>query len=174
MKRLMLGTALSALIAAGAVAQTPSPPPASSPTPPAAAQSTAGKADFVTAQQPDQFLASKFRGTNVMGADNNKIGDVSDILFDKNGKIEAFVVSVGGFLGVGGKEVALAPSAFEIMPGSNGKAPTLKLSMTQDELKNAQKFARYEPPAPATTTGSGAGLNALPGNGSKPSSGMGH
>ena len=36
-----------------------------------------------------------------MGADNKKIGDVSDILFDKNGKIEAYVVSVGGFLGMG-------------------------------------------------------------------------
>ena len=56
----------------------------------------------------------------MVGADNQKIGDVSDILFDKTGKIEAFVVSVGGFLGVGSKEVALAPSSFDVMPGQNG------------------------------------------------------
>ena len=46
----------------------------------------------------------------MVGADNQKIGDVTDILFDKNGKIEAYIVSVGGFLGIGAKDVALAPS----------------------------------------------------------------
>ena len=35
---------------------------------------------------------------------------MTDILFDKNGKIEAYIVSVGGFLGIGAKDVALAPS----------------------------------------------------------------
>jgi len=50
----------------------------------------------VTAQKPDQWLASKFKGTDVLGADNQKSGDVTDILFDKDGKIEAHVVSVGG------------------------------------------------------------------------------
>ena len=49
-------------------------------------------AQIVNSQKPDQWLASKFKGTDVIGADNEKIGDVSDILFDKTGKIEAFVV----------------------------------------------------------------------------------
>ena len=106
-------------------------------------------------QKPDQWLASKFKGTDVIGADNKKIGDVSDILFDKTGKIEAFVVSVGGFLGMGAKEVALAPSAFDVVPGENGAADKLKLSLTKDELKQAQNFAPYAPPRPASTTGSG-------------------
>jgi hypothetical protein len=35
-------------------------------------------------------LASKFKGTDVIGSDNQKIGDVGDILFDKSGKFEAF------------------------------------------------------------------------------------
>ena len=59
----------------------------------------------------------------MLGSDNQKIGDVSDILFDKSGKVEAFVISVGGFLGVGAKEVACAPSSFDVMPGQNG-SPT--------------------------------------------------
>ena len=46
-------------------------------------------------------MASKFKGTDVIGTDDQKIGDVSDILFDKSGKIEAYVVGVGGFLGIG-------------------------------------------------------------------------
>ena len=49
----------------------------------------AGSAQFINSQKPDQWLASKFKGTDVVGPDNEKIGDVSDILFDKTGKIEA-------------------------------------------------------------------------------------
>jgi sporulation protein YlmC with PRC-barrel domain len=119
----------------------------------------------VTAQKPDQWLATKFKGTDVLGSDNQKIGDVSDILFDKTGKVEAFVVSVGGFLGMGSKEVALAPSSFDVVPGQNGSADKLKLAATKDELKQAQNFARYEPPRPSTT---GAG-GAMGGGGMKPS-----
>jgi hypothetical protein len=68
-----------------------------------------------TEQAPNQLLASKFRGAEVLGPDNQKIGDVSDILFNQSGKIDAYVVSIGGFLGVGSKEVAMAPDAFQIV-----------------------------------------------------------
>ena len=171
-KKLIVGAAVGALMVSGALAQSPTPLSSSSSSPPAAADKTGGKTDFVTSQKPDQWLASKFKGTDVMGSDNKKIGDVSDILFDKSGKIEAFVVSVGGFLGMGAKEVALAPSSFEVVPGQNASADKLKISMSQDELKQAQNFARYEPPRPSTT-GSGGGLGGLPGSsgsGMRPSS----
>jgi sporulation protein YlmC with PRC-barrel domain len=184
-KKLMIGAAIGALMVSGALAQSPNSPPSSSSSPPAASpsapadtssssppaaqsQPSAGKAGFVTSQKPDQWLASKFKGTDVLGSDNQKIGDVSDILFDKSGKIEAFVIAVGGFLGVGSKEVALAPTSFDVVPGQNGSADKLKISMSQDELKQAQNFARYEPPRP-TTTGSSPG-GALPG-GLRPSGG---
>jgi sporulation protein YlmC with PRC-barrel domain len=171
MKKLMIGAAIGALMVSGALAQSSNSPSSSSQ--PAVAQSTqgGGKADIVTAQKPDQWLATRFRGTDVVGTDNKKIGDVSDILFDKTGKIEAYVVSVGGILGMGAKEVALAPSSFEVIQGQNGATAKLKLSMNQDELKQAQNFTPYEPPRP-TTTGSGApgGLNSLSGGGMHPSS----
>ena len=169
-KKLILGAAIGALMASTALAQSPSSPPSSSPSPsasppaasspPAAAAkpdaAKSGKADIVSTQKPDQWLASKFKGTNVLGADNQKIGDISDILFDKTGKIEAYVVSVGGFLGMGAKEVALAPGSFDVVPGANGAADQLNVSMTKDQLTQAQNFARYEPPRP-TTTGAGPG-----------------
>ena len=91
----------------------------------AGAERAASSAKFVNSQKSDQFLASKFKGTDVIGNDNEKIGDVSDILFDKSGKIEAYVVGVGGFLGIGAKDVALAPSAFQVVPGDKSKnSPT--------------------------------------------------
>jgi len=171
-KTMMIGAAVSALMVSGALAQSPTPPASSGPTPPAASQPAPGgntaadKATFVASQKPDQWLASKFKGTAVLGSDNQKIGDVSDILFDKSGQIEAYVISVGGFLGMGAKEVALAPTAFEVVPGDNGGAPKLKTAMTKDELKNAQNFARYEPPRPTTT-------GAAPGGMGRPSSNTG-
>jgi sporulation protein YlmC with PRC-barrel domain len=169
LKKLMLSTALSAAVISAAVAQSPSSPSSSSPAP--AHSQGSGKANFVTAQKPDQWLASKFKGTDVLGADNQKIGDVSDILFDKTGKVEAFVVSVGGFLGVGSKEVALAPSSFDVVPGQNGSADKLKLATTKDELQKAQNFARYEPPRPSTTGAGGAmGGGTKPATSTPPSS----
>jgi sporulation protein YlmC with PRC-barrel domain len=175
LKKLLLSTALSAAVATAAFGQSPGTPDSSTPAP--AAQSQGSGKNFVSSQKPDQWLASKFKGTDVMGSDNQKIGDVSDIMFDKTGKIEAYVISVGGFLGVGAKEVALAPSSFDVVPGQNGSSDKLKLSATKDELQNAQTFARYEPPRPTSTTGTGSpgggmgGGGGLGGGGMKPSGG---
>jgi len=165
LKQLMLTTALSAALTTAAFAQSSSPPSSSSDAPaaktesssmPAAKPEGSGKLNFVSSQKPDQWLATKFKGTDVVGSDNEKIGDVSDILFDKSGKVEAIIISVGGFLGVGAKEVALAPNSFDVVPGQNGASDKLKLSATKDQLKDAQNFARYEPPRPTSTTGAGS------------------
>ena len=169
MKKLLLSTALSAALAGAAFAQSTSTPSSTDASPAAKSESakmeSSDKTNFVAAQKSDQWLASRFKGTDVLGSDNQKVGDVSDILFDKTGKIEAFVISVGGFLGVGSKEVALAPNSFDVVPGQNGSADKLKLAATQDELKNAQTFARYEPPRPTATTGSSSST----GGGMRPS-----
>jgi hypothetical protein len=159
-KKLMLGAAIGALMVSSAFAQSANAPSTSSPSSPPSASSSsssAGSAEIVASQKPDQWLASKFKGVDVIGADDQKIGDVSDILFDKSGTIQAYVISVGGVLGVGAKEVAVSPKAFTSIPGQNGSEDKLKIAMSKDELKNAQNFARYEPPRPATTGAGGAG-----------------
>jgi hypothetical protein len=152
LKKLALMSAVSAFAMTTALAQTPSPSQPGSP--PAATQEApksemkAGGAQFIASQKPDQLLASTF-----------KVGDVSDILFDKTGKIEAYVVSVGGFLGIGSKDVALAPTAFQMMPGDpnsvTDRSPKLKISMTQEQLKEAANFEPYK--EPRATTGAGGG-----------------
>jgi hypothetical protein len=178
LKKLMVTTALTGLVIGAAVAQgtppapsAPSPPAAQSSPPatppakapemsspaPSSAAADKSSAKFVNSQRSDQFLASKFKGTDVVGNDNEKIGDISDILFDKSGKVEAYVLGVGGFLGIGAKDVALAPSAFQVVPGDKSKNEDdkLKLSMTKDELKQAATFEPYK--APSATTGMGGG-----------------
>jgi hypothetical protein len=98
------------------------------------------------------MLASKFKGTDVLGADDKKIGDVSDILFDKNQKVLAYVVGVGGFLGIGQKDVAIDPASFQPVPGKDASDFKLRLSMTKDELKAAPTFETYHAPRPVTSS----------------------
>jgi hypothetical protein len=141
LKKLMITAATAALIAGSASAQSPM-----------STTSEAGKAQIVSQQAPDQMLASKFKGTDVIGADNVKIGDVNDILFDKDSKVLAYVVGVGGFLGIGSKDVALTPSSFQVQPANDRENMKLRLSMTKDELKNAADFKPHKEP---TRTSSG-------------------
>src|SRR5262249_17931315 len=119
-------------------------------------RSAAGKADFVAKQSAEQHLASKFNGTDVIGTDDKKIGDVSDVLFDKDNKIVAFIVGVGGFLGIGQKDVAIAPASFQTVPGKDASDFKLRLAMTKDELKAAPTFERYQPPRPVSSQSNGA------------------
>jgi len=167
LKKLMITTAIGGLMIGSAFAaddvKSTSPAPAAKSTEmtqPSSSINTASpsasSAKFINSQRQDQYLASKFKGTDVIGADDKKIGDVSDILFDKGGKIEAYVVGVGGFLGIGSKEVALAPTAFQAVPGDKSKneSDKLRLSMTKDQLKEAANFEPYK--EPRQTTGMGA------------------
>src|SRR5450759_1060323 len=168
MKKLMISTALSGLMFSAALAQAPSPPsatdqtkqPSMSQPAPASSLNTPAPAtapNFVASQKPDQWLASKFKGTDVLGADNQKIGDVADILFDKSGKVDAIIVSVGGFLGLGSKHVAIAPSAFDVVKAQNDTSDKLKISATKDQLEQAQNFEPYQPARTTTDAPSGLG-----------------
>jgi sporulation protein YlmC with PRC-barrel domain len=157
-KRIMAVAAVSGLALTSAMAQS-STTPSTSATPQAttttSTPSAAGKADFIAKQSPDQHLASKFNGTDVIGADEKKIGDVSDVLFDKDQKVVAFIVGVGGFLGIGQKDVAIAPASFQTVPGKDQSDFRLRLAMTKDELKAAPTFERYQPPRPVSSQSTG-------------------
>ena len=72
---------------------------------------TSGK--FVTEQSTGEFRASKFVGLNVYGADNEKIGSINEILVDATGSAKAGVIGVGGFLGLGEKNVAVPFASLE-------------------------------------------------------------
>jgi hypothetical protein len=153
LKTIMAATAVSALALTSALAQSTTAPATAPATTTAQAQApaTATHANFIASQAPDQWLASKFRGTDVIGANNEKIGDVSDILFMKDGKILAYVVGVGGFLGIGAKDVAIDPASFQLVPGKDASDYKLRLSMSKDELKAAAKFEPYAPPRPTVS-----------------------
>ena len=68
---------------------------------------TASSATWLTQLKSDQWRASKLKGLNVYNNDNEKIGDISELIMDKSGKIDAVVIGVGGFLGIGQHDVAV-------------------------------------------------------------------
>ncbi len=61
-------------------------------------------ADKVSA---NTWRASKLIGVGIYGPDDEKVGDVSEVLVDRKGQMQAIVVGVGGFLGIGEKDVAI-------------------------------------------------------------------
>jgi sporulation protein YlmC with PRC-barrel domain len=107
---------------------------------------------IVTTQSPDQMLASKFKGTDVIGVDGKKIGDIDDVLFEKDGRVSAYVIGVGGVLGIGAKQIAVDPASVEVVPGKDAGNMQLKVAMNKDELSKAAEFKPYTPPRPAAST----------------------
>ena len=69
--------------------------------------STAASKPFITELRAGLWRASKLDGVNVYNNANEKIGDISDVLFDQSGRVEAIVIGVGGFLGLGERNVAV-------------------------------------------------------------------
>jgi len=53
----------------------------------------------MTQEKPGQWRASKLNGLDVYNNDNEKVGDIREVLFNRDGKAEAVVIGVGGFLG---------------------------------------------------------------------------
>ncbi|WP_377276219.1 PRC-barrel domain-containing protein [Rhizobium sp. R86522] len=67
----------------------------------------AGSATYLTQQAENQISVSDFMGKSIYTADNQSIGDINDLLVAKDGGVVAAVVGVGGFLGIGEKDVAI-------------------------------------------------------------------
>lgn len=65
--------------------------------------------------------ADKLIGATVFGADETKIGTVGDVLMSADGQTEAFVVDVGGFLGINSKPVAVSIANLDVASGKDDK-----------------------------------------------------
>lgn len=133
MKKLLTATAVaSMLIALPALAQTsPSPPASMAPR----ADATPGQIRYFSTYS-NEMRASKLIGTAVRNPAGETIGDINEILLDKSGKVAAVVVGVGGFLGMGEREVALAFESIQMTRDKDGK-DVLTVNATKDTLKTA-------------------------------------
>jgi len=127
----LLGTAL---VGGAAFAQTTTP---ASPSPAPAASASSEQMNL-----KGNWRASKLVGLAVYNDANEKLGDISEILLDKSGKINAVIIGVGGFLGVGQHDIAVTfdklkwvdepirSASADKMPGSAGTSTTTRPSTT--------------------------------------------
>ena len=133
-----LATALlgTVLIAAPAYAQNP----------PASGQ-TAAAGNWVQQMKPGQWRASKLHDINVYNNNNEKIGEIDDILLDQSGKADVVVIEVGGFLGMGKHVVALPYSQIKFV----------------DEPRDSGRTAGTTTPGNTTGAAPGTPAPAVPG-----------
>jgi sporulation protein YlmC with PRC-barrel domain len=153
LKHSLTAVALAVALATPAFAQTNMAP---------AQTNSTSTEKFIQKQQANDWRGSKLIGATVYGQDNASIGEVNDVLVANDGAVRAAVIGVGGFLGVGEKNVAVPFSALKISGKPDSSSiQKITVSFTKDELKSAPNFA-YADTASSTTTGSG--LNSLSGS----------
>ena len=68
---------------------------------------------------PAGTTVTNFYKQNVYDPSDNKIGDVDDVLIDKEGRVTAMIIGVGGFLGMGEKDVAVSFSSVRASEKNN-------------------------------------------------------
>lgn len=103
----------------------------------------AGAGDtFVTVPESGAWRVSDLEGKAVYDAKGENIGDIKDVLVSQDGSVNAVIIGVGGFLGIGQKDVAVSMSALEFGPG-----------MTPEEI-NAAANSSSNPAVSGETTAS--------------------
>ena len=70
-------------------------------------------------RQAEEVRASKLIGTRVVNAAKETVGDVNEIVLTKDGKVAAVVLGVGGFLGMGEREVAVNFNSIQMSRDQN-------------------------------------------------------
>lgn len=145
LKNLLLGAALTGVIASVSLAQVSPTPPAGSSAPPAATAPSSNRP--VTTQAPNTVRARTLIGLDIKNGQDETIGEIDDVVVDADGRIQQVVVSVGGFLGVGARSVAISWTDLRF----DAQREVAVVNMTKDQLSQQPEFQRRRP-EPASTT----------------------
>jgi sporulation protein YlmC with PRC-barrel domain len=122
---------LFALSATVATAQTPQPAPQATP--------ASAAAQILATLPASAMTITHWYKQSVYDPSDAKIGEIMDVLADRDGKIVGMIVGVGGFLGVGEKDVAVPFNAVQFKTKDNNKWYPV-MNTTKDALKNAPGY----------------------------------
>jgi sporulation protein YlmC with PRC-barrel domain len=95
--------------------------------------------EFINLQNSD-MLSPNVVGLDIYNQQNNDIGKIQDVAFDSSMKITGYILSVGGFLGMGTHYVAVDPGAVSIRYDAGNKVWRASMNATKDQLKSAPEF----------------------------------
>ena len=131
MKKLALVTASLALLASPVLA-------AESNTTTTTTGNAPAEAKFSTVSK-DEMFSSKLKGLNVTNQKDETVGEITDLAI-KNHEVDALILSVGGFLGLGERYVAVSPSSVNVHYDSKNDKWLASMNTTKDALKAAPEF----------------------------------
>ncbi len=126
-------------VPADTMAKTPAKTPVD--TTASANMAATGEIRYLPSQKSGEFLISRIMGAYVVNNAKETVGEVNDIILDQGGKVAGVVVGVGGFLGMGERNVAVAYESSQISTDANGKH-IIKLNVTKDTLQNAAVYVK--------------------------------
>ena len=126
MRRILIALATTAAFLGAAHAQT---------------AETATSEVFVTAQ-PTDVLSYNLVGLNITNSANETIGEIKDLILS-NGALAGYIVSVGGFLGLGEHYVIVHPKAVQVTYLENDNKWTATMDASKEQLQSAPPF-KYE------------------------------
>jgi len=97
---------------------------------------------YLTAAPPHGLQASNLIGTEVKTTGDEEVGSVSDLIIDENGRVVAIVVGVGGFLGLGERDVAIGWD--DVTKSGSSADQHLRIDATREELSAAPAYIRAD------------------------------
>ncbi len=86
----------------------------------------------------DHWRSSKLIGVNIYNENNDKLGDINDVIIEPTGKVIGYVVGVGGFLGMGEHDILVEPSKIKFV---NEPARTATTTGTKTDTPNNSRVA---------------------------------
>lgn len=99
-----------------------------------ATETAAINRDTLTEMAVGDIRAEEFVGTTVYGANDENVGEIGDVVLSQDGTVDAVIINVGGFLGIGEKEVAVGMDNLAFMSDENGKL-YLYTPLTKEQLE---------------------------------------
>jgi opacity protein-like surface antigen len=87
----------------------------------------------------DEMFSSKLKGLNVTNQKDETVGEITDLAI-KNHQLDALILSVGGFLGVGEHYVAVSPSSVNVRYDQKNDKWLASMNTTKEALKAAPEF----------------------------------
>ncbi len=114
-------------------------PPGNAPRADTAQNVPANGPNFIKVKN-DEMLTSNVVGLDVYNGQNNDIGKIQDIVVDKSDKVTGYILSVGGFLGMGTRYVAVNPDSVAVTYDGANKTWRASMNASKDQLKSAPEF----------------------------------
>ncbi len=119
---------------------------------------------FVTVPSSGAWRVSDFEGKSVYGSDGESIGSISDVLVSQDGSVNAVIIGVGGFLGIGQKDVAVDMSALQLGPGAT-QAEADQAAAQIDQQQEVDEETTASTDATGTAAPAGSAGTAAPAGG---------